>query len=104
MVIKYVFDCNNDYWSSDPKYNFLFLRSRELYYNDYLKLYGFVPLFRVLEDLRFKPKEGDLGYVLDESDGFIDFNIGNQAPKSKGRPKKKFIIYLNVRPINEEEV
>ena len=104
MVKKYVFDCNNNYWCSDPRYNFFFLRSRECYYNDHLKLYGFIPLFTVLEDLGFKPKESDLRYVLDESDGSIDFRIFDQAPKSKGRPKKKFIIYLKVRPINEEEV
>ena len=104
MVKKYVFDCNSNYWSSDPWYNFLFLKSREQYYHDRITYYGFVPLFTVLEDLGFKPKESDLKYVLDESDGFIDFRISDQAPRSKGRPKKKFTIYLKVRPINEEEV
>lgn len=105
MVKKYVFNCDNSrHWEQRPGYNYVFLRSRQTYYNDYLAAYGFVPLFKVLEELGFEFKESDLKYVLDDSDGFIDFHLAHQTPKLKGRPKRNFTIYLNVRPINEEEV
>lgn len=99
MIKKYIFDCNNNYFSSDPVYNFLFLKSKELYYDDCIKLRGFIPLYEVLKDLGFKPTVDDLKYVLNDDDGHIHFGLNNQMPKKIGRPRKKFVLTFDVRPI-----
>lgn len=99
MIKKYIFDCNNNCFSNDPMYNFLFLKSFEESYNDCIKLRGFVSLFEVLDDLGFRTTINDLKYVLNDDDGHINFGLHNQMPKKIGRPRKKFILTIDVRPI-----
>lgn len=76
-----LFDAGNPYWEKDADYNLMFLRARQSYFNDKLKIDGRVFLNDVYKQLGFPTtKAGQVvGWVYDPDnpvgDNYIDFGI-----------------------------
>ena len=103
MIKKYIFDSSNPYFSNDNKYNYLYLKSRETFFNDYDLTCGFTPFYEVLKGLGFKPEISDLLYILDNSEGYISFGLYGQEPKRTGRPRKRYVLTFYVKSIIEKD-
>lgn len=74
------FDEGNPNWVEDPMYNLAFLKAQQNWFNDKLRIRGFVFLHEVYEALGFETtKEAQIvGWVMDPNGGgdlHIDFNI-----------------------------
>lgn len=75
------FDVGNPYWEKDAEYNLMFLRAKQNYFNDKLKVDGYVFLNDVYKELGILPtKAGQVvGWRYDPksktSDNYIDFGI-----------------------------
>lgn len=76
-----LFDAGNPYWEKDSEYNLMFLRAKQNYFNDKLKVDRRVFLNDVYKELGFPPtKAGQVvGWVYDPEnpigDNYIDFGI-----------------------------
>jgi hypothetical protein len=73
------FDDSCAAWQKQPQYNRLFLECQQNYANDLLRAKGWVTLNEVYEMLGMKRSQAGMvvGWVLDDGDGYIDFNIFN---------------------------
>lgn len=75
------FDVGNPYWEKDAEYNLMFLRAKQSYFNDKLKVDGHVFLNDVYKELGIPTtKAGQVvGWVYDPSnpniDNYIDFGM-----------------------------
>lgn len=75
------FDESNPYWEKDSEYNLMFLRAKQNYFNDKLKVDGHVFLNDVYKELGIPTtKAGQVvGWVYDKDnplgDNYIDFGI-----------------------------
>ncbi len=72
------FDETSTQWSKESEYNFTFLRCQQNWFNDLLKMRGYVILNDVYERLGLMPTSAGavVGWVLDgEGDSYIDFGI-----------------------------
>jgi len=83
MPSKYskFFDEYSTEWSEDPEYNFTFLRAQQNWFNDLLRMRGFVFLNQVYQGLGLPSTSAGavVGWVLDgEGDSFIDFGMFDQ--------------------------
>lgn len=84
------FDCGNTNWEKNPELNLAFLRGQQNYFNNKLKVEGYVFLNDVYEALGIpKTKAGQVvGWIYDEKnpigDNYIDFGIYNfESPKAR---------------------
>lgn len=77
------FDECSSYWTKDPEYNLMFLKSQQNYANDVLKVKGHLFLNEVYDMLGLqRTKAGQVvGWIYDEKnpegDNFVDFGIYN---------------------------
>lgn len=84
-----VFDDASKYWSSEPEYNLMFLKTQQSYFNNLLRARPNHTVFlnEVYEALDIPlTQEGQIvGWHLDSenSDGFIDFGIYNIKDETK---------------------
>lgn len=75
------FDIHCPSWESNRKYNLMFLRAQELYFNDILRHRGYVFLRDIYECLGFSVNKASLfvGWYYDKSntfgDNYIDFGL-----------------------------
>ena len=98
---KRVYDSRNPYWDNDPAYNEMFLRARQNYWNDKLRVDGHVFLNDVLKSLGFPTTRTghDVGWIYDansnESDGYIDFGVYD-IDMDKSGPNHTYMIEFNV--------
>ena len=81
------FDESNGYWTKDPEYNLMFLRTQQNYANDLLRAQGYLFLNDVYQMLGIaKSKAGQIvGWVYDGEnhigDNFVDFGIDRNDQK-----------------------
>lgn len=78
------FDPFSSEWSKEAEYNFTFLRAQQNWFNDLLKMKGYVMLNDVYERLGLTATSAGsvVGWVLDgEGDSYVDFGIfrGDQS-------------------------
>lgn len=79
------FDDGCVYWTDNPEYNLLFLRSREEYVNAKLKMKGYLFLNDVYDALGYhRTRIGqEVGWIYDEKnpigDNYVDFGIYKEA-------------------------
>jgi len=73
------FDETNPEWSKEPGYNYMYLKSQQVYHNQLLQTRGHVFLNEVYDALGIpRTKAGSVvGWVIGEGDNFIDFGIFN---------------------------
>lgn len=79
-------------WKPDANYNRLFLKAKQNYWNDHLRVFGYVFLNDIYKDLGYEPTSmGQIvGWLRDgDGDGFIDFGIFDQV--GEYLPKSEFI-------------
>ncbi len=72
------FDETSTEWQKESEYNYTFLRCKQNWFNDLLKMRGYVILNQVYEELGMLPTSAGavVGWVLDGGgDSFIDFGI-----------------------------
>lgn len=84
------FDESSSSWNREPEYNLLFLRNQQQWFNDKLRMQGYVFLNDVYDALGIpRSSSGQfVGWTLDgEGDGFVDFNIFNDDESIK----RKFV-------------
>lgn len=97
-MAKYVFNEESMYWENTAQYNYLFLRAREVYFNDVLKKDGVVPLFNVLKSLGLKVSKNDLKQIWEYKPGTkIDFGLDGQDSSAL-----KFVLEFNTHSIDSE--
>lgn len=83
-----VFDSNCMNWDKDQKFNLMFLKAEQDYYNDLLKVRGYVFLRDIYEKLGFPITRKTLfaGWVYDLEnpigDNYIDFGITTNGNES----------------------
>lgn len=81
------FDEGSEYWTNDPEYNFMFLKTQQNYACAKLRNRGYLFLNDVYEMLGIpKSKEGQLvGWIYDEKnpigDNCVDFGLYNNSSK-----------------------
>jgi hypothetical protein len=73
------FDQLNEYWEPTQEYNMVFLRSRQNYWNDMLRIRGHVFLNEVYQSLGIEHTKAGavVGWVRNHGDGYIDFGVFN---------------------------
>lgn len=81
-----VFDENNkERWQRNPEYNRMFLKSREVMWNQKLQAHGHIFLNEVLRDLGYEhtPNGALVGWVYEggSGDGYIDFGLNTEHNK-----------------------
>ena len=96
-----VFDSRNPYWDADPTYNEMFLKARQNYFNDKLRVDGHVFLNDVLKSLGFHTTRigQEVGWRVDPNDetidNYIDFGVYD-IDIDKSSNNHTFMLEFNV--------
>lgn len=87
-IYSKMFDSNCIGWEEDRKFNLVFLKAKQNYYNDLLRARGYVFLRDIYEELGFPITRKTLfaGWVFDlenlAGDHYIDFGIATKDGES----------------------
>ena len=75
MLVLATFTKESSHWSKDPEYNRIFLQAQQNYFNDKLKIKGYIFLNEVFEALGMQETKAGHNLGWTKYNGLISFDI-----------------------------